>query len=122
MIDIQIGCKSPSPHTTLRYCVHHRIKEFHKTYGTTALSIISDSATTSPQLTKITGSSATNFCLHDYFAEFMSNSFNVIRHIHIKTGDRKAALGTHVRPDRRTQAHPAFFDHLYEGFSKLGFV
>src|SRR5690606_25865029 len=100
MIDIQIGRKSPSPHTTLRYCIHHRIKKFHKTYGTTALSIISDRAATSSQLTEVTGGSATYFCLHDYFAEFMSNSFNVVRHIHIKTGDRKAALGTHISPNR----------------------
>src|SRR5690606_31319771 len=88
MVNIQISSKCSAPHTALRDGVHGRIKKLHETYRSTTFTIIGNRTATLAKFAKIAGRPPANFGLHDYFAKFMGDAFNIIRYIHIETRDR----------------------------------
>src|SRR5690606_22793340 len=114
MIYIQIGSKSPTSYSALGNGVHGCIKKFHEAGGPTAFSIVGYCTSTAAEFPEITRGSPADLCLHNHLSQFMGDTFNGIRHIHIKAGNGQTSFRTHVCPDGGAQAHPSTFDHLYK--------
>src|SRR5690554_3028899 len=100
MVDIQIGGKSTTSHASLGDGVHCCVEETHKAGRAAALPVVGDCTAPAAKLSKIGRGSTAYFCLHNHLSQLVRDAFDIIRHIYVEAGDRKASFCTHIRPDR----------------------